>query len=165
MRVLDVGCSKNKIKGAIGLDINKGSDADIICDLEKTFPIKDNSFDRIYCKHLLEHLKDPESVVREIYRVSKDGGRVILEVPHFSSHIAYSDLTHKRYFSYVLLNKLVNTVRHKTIKKEITLYKTFRICGIKFLANRFKEGYERFWTYIFPAENLKFEIEIEKRDK
>lgn len=165
MRVLDVGCSKNKIKGAIGLDINKESDADIICDLDKTLPIKESSIDRVYCKHLLEHLKDPESVVREIYRISRDGAMVTFEVPHFSSHIAYSDLTHKRYFSYVLLNKLVNIVRHKTVKKEITLYKSFRVCGIKFLANRFKESYERFWTYIFPAENLKFEIEIDKSKK
>ncbi|MDD4908445.1 MAG: class I SAM-dependent methyltransferase, partial [Candidatus Omnitrophica bacterium] len=115
MKILDVGCSKNKMKGAIGLDINKESHADIVCDLEKIFPIKDNSFDRVYCKHLLEHLKDPESVIREIYRVSKDGGRVTLEVPHFSSHIAYSDLTHKRYFSYVMLNKLVGIVPHKTV--------------------------------------------------
>ena len=55
-----------------------------------------------------------------------------------------------------------NTEKNKAIKKEITFYKTFRFFGIKALANLDKENYERFWTYIFPAENIKFEIEIKK---
>lgn len=162
MDILDIGCSKNKIKEAIGLDKDINSDADIICDLEKPLPIKSNTFDFIYCKHLLEHLDNPINVVKEIYRLSKPNAHVVIEVPHFSSHIAYSDITHKRYFSFVLLDKLANLVAHKTIKKEITFYKTFRLFGIKFLANRFKEDYERFWTHIFPAENIKFHIEIDK---
>ena len=35
---------------------------------------------------------------------------------------------------------------------ELTFYKTFRFFGIRFLANKFPEQYERFWTYLFPAE-------------
>ncbi len=161
-KTLDLGCSCNKVKGAIGLDGDINSHADIICDLEKILPLKDNSFKQIYCKHLLEHLDDPRMLVKEIHRISMDGARVIIEVPHFASHTAYSDLTHKRYFSFVMLNRLVNSIPHKTIKKEMTFYKTFSIFGIKFLANKNKENYERFWAYIFPAENIKFEIEIKK---
>ncbi len=162
MRILDVGCSMNKIRNAIGLDRSEDSDADIICDLEKRFPLKSDFFDIIYCKHLLEHLNNPECAIREIHRVAKKGGRIIIEVPHFSSHIAYSDLTHKRYFSFVLLDRLVGLIPHKLIKKEITFYKTFRLFGIKFLANKFKQDYEKFWTYIFPAENIWFELEVIK---
>ena len=162
MKILDIGCSNNKVQGAIGLDRDRDSGADIICDLENTLPVKSNIFGLIYCKHLLEHLENPVNVINEIYRLSKPKARLILEVPHFSSHIAYSDLTHRRYFSFVLLDRLVNLIPHKVIKKEITFYKTFRVFGIKFLANRSKENYERFWTYIFPAENIKFELEIKK---
>ena len=36
----------------------------------------------------------------------------------------------------------------------ITFYKTFRFFGIQKLANKFPEQYERFWTYLFPAENI-----------
>jgi SAM-dependent methyltransferase len=111
---------------------------------------------------MLEHLERPDNLVEEIYRISKDGARLIIEVPHFSSHIAYSDLTHKRYFSFVLLERLINSIPHKALKEEITFYKTFRLFGIKFLANKFKEDYERFWTYIFPAENIRFEVEVKK---
>ena len=162
MKILDIGCSRNKIKGAIGLDGDLDSNADIICNLEKNFPLKNNIFDKVYCKHLLEHLNDPANIIQEIHRVAKPGARVLIEVPHFSSHTAYSDLTHKRYFSFVMLNRLIDSIPHKSIKKEMTFYKTFRLCGIKFLANKFKEDYERFWTYIFPAENIRFEIEVRK---
>lgn len=109
-KTLDLGCSCNKVKGAIGLDGDINSHADIICDLEKILPLKDNSFKQIYCKHLLEHLDDPRMLVKEIHRISMDGARVIIEVPHFASHTAYSDLTHKRYFSFVMLNRLVNSI-------------------------------------------------------
>jgi len=160
--ILDIACSKNKIKGAVGLDRDKDSSADIICDLEKIFPLKSDIFDLVYCKHLLEHLDNPSNVIKEIYRVSKSGTRVILEVPHFSSYVSYSGLAHKRCFSFFLLDRLINQIPHKAIKKEITFYKTFRFFGIKALANLDKENYERFWTYIFPAENIKFEIEIKK---
>lgn len=164
MKILDIGCAKNKVKGAVGLDYDKNSDADIFHDVNKPFPIESDSFDLIYCKHLLEHVDNPVNVIKEIYKVGRHGARIIIEVPHFSSHIAYSNLTHKRYFSFVLLNNLVSLISHKTLKKEITFYKTFRLTGISFFANKFKEGYERFWTYIFPVENLKFEIEIVKSE-
>lgn len=163
MKILDIGCSKNKIKGAIGLDKDRESNADIVCDLETYLPLKSDSFELIYCKHLLEHLENPANIIKEIYRVGKHGARVIIELPHFSSHVAYSDITHKRYFSFVLVEKLINSIPHKVVKKEITFYKTFRLVGISFLANRFKQGYERFWTYIFPAENVRFDIKIEKK--
>ncbi len=161
MKILDVGCSKNKIKGAIGLDIDPNSDADIICDLAKRLPIEDGEYDLVYCKHLLEHLERPEDVmhlVREIGRVCKPGGRMIFEVPHFSSYVAYSDVTHRRFFSWFMLNSLVAQIPHQAIRKQICFYKVFRAVGIAALANRFVETYERFWTYIFPAETVWFEI-------
>ena len=160
--ILDIACSHNKAKGAIGLDRDKDSDADIICNLEKTLPLKSDFFDKIYCKHILEHLDNPQRLIEEIYRVSKSKAHVIIEVPHFSSYVAYSNLGHKRYFSFFLLDRLMDSLPHKTIKKEITFYKTFRFFGIKALVNHNKENYERFWTYIFPAENIKFELEVEK---
>ncbi|MFA5275720.1 MAG: methyltransferase domain-containing protein [Candidatus Omnitrophota bacterium] len=166
MKILDLGCSRNKVKGAVGLDMDPKSDADILCDLTKRLPIDDNEYDLIYCKHILEHLEKPEDVInliKEIYRVGKPGSRAIFEVPHFSNYVAYSDITHRRYFSYFLLENLVKLIPHKSIVKEIRFYKTFRAVGIKALANRFVESYERFWTFIFPAETIWFEIMLEKK--
>ncbi|HXF69539.1 MAG TPA: class I SAM-dependent methyltransferase [Thermoflexus sp.] len=47
-RVLDVGCGRAKRPGAIGLDINPLSDADVTADLDRRpWPFASNSFDRI----------------------------------------------------------------------------------------------------------------------
>ena len=166
IKILDVGCSRNKIKGAVWLDMDPASEADILCDLSKTLPIADSEYDLIYCKHLLEHLEKPEDVVhliKELARVGKPGSHVIFEVPHFSNYVAYSDITHRRYFSYFLLEGLVKLVPHKTVKKEIKFNKIYRLLGIKFLANCSVENYERFWTFMFPAETVWFEIIIDKK--
>lgn len=41
----------------------------------------DNSFDIIYCSHVLEHVPEDRKAMREIYRVLKPGGWTLLQVP------------------------------------------------------------------------------------
>ena len=155
-KILDIGCGNNKIKGAIGLDIDNSTQADIIWDLNKApYPIEDNKFDEIYAKHIIEHVDDPIKFLSEIYRITKPGGTCFIETPHFSCYVAYSEPQHKRYFSCFMIDEILKKVPFKIAKREIAFYKTFRSVGIKYLANRYPRNYERFWTYIFPAENVK----------
>lgn len=44
-------------------------------------PCADNSFDVIYCSHVLEHVPDDRKAIREFYRVLRNGGWAILLVP------------------------------------------------------------------------------------
>ena len=163
MIVLDMACSKNKTKQAIGVDIDINSDADLICDLGKyPYPIKDNSVDLIISKHTFEHLDDPLGALKEMYRIMKPSGKIKIEVPHFSSYTAYG-IGHKHIFTQRELTQMAKeTINCKIEKITITFYKTFRIFGIMYLANKYPTNYERFWTYIFPAENIKMIIEIIK---
>jgi SAM-dependent methyltransferase len=39
-------------------------------------PFAEGSFDLVYCRYLLEHVADPERVLREMRRVTRPGGRV-----------------------------------------------------------------------------------------
>ena len=41
----------------------------------------DDSFDAIYCSHVLEHVPDDAKAMSELYRVLKPGGWAILAVP------------------------------------------------------------------------------------
>jgi 2-polyprenyl-3-methyl-5-hydroxy-6-metoxy-1,4-benzoquinol methylase len=41
----------------------------------------DNTFDVIYCSHVLEHIPDDRKAMREFYRVLKPGGWAIVQVP------------------------------------------------------------------------------------
>ena len=48
-----------------------------ICNL----PFKDNTFDVILCNHVLEHIPDDTKAMQELYRVMKQGGYGILQIP------------------------------------------------------------------------------------
>lgn len=41
----------------------------------------DNSFDFIYCSHVLEHVLDDKKAIKEFYRIIKKNGSAILNVP------------------------------------------------------------------------------------
>jgi SAM-dependent methyltransferase len=155
LKRLDIGCGANKVQGAVYLDVDPKVKPDILHDLNKfPYPIESKSFDEIYAKHVIEHLDDPSGFMKEIERILKPGGTVFIETPHFSSRVAYSEPQHKLFFSYFMFNSVINGLNLEVVEQRITFYKTFRLVGISFLANKFPDIYERFWTYIFPAENV-----------
>lgn len=48
-----------------------------ICNL----PFNDNSYDIIFCNHVLEHIPDDTKAMRELFRVLKPGGWGIFQIP------------------------------------------------------------------------------------
>jgi len=48
-----------------------------ICNL----PFEDNSYDIIFCNHVLEHIPDDTKAMQELYRVLKPKGMAILQIP------------------------------------------------------------------------------------
>ncbi len=86
-RILDVGCGSKpyrKYFGAseyIGLEIEgRNKLADRHYD-GKEFPFKDGEFDSVFTSQVLEHVFNPEGFLREINRVLKDGGVLLLTGP------------------------------------------------------------------------------------
>jgi SAM-dependent methyltransferase len=45
-------------------------------------PFSDNHFDRLICSEVLEHIPDYQSALKEIWRITKPGGRIGISVPH-----------------------------------------------------------------------------------
>ncbi len=54
--------------------------ADLHFDLHQ-IPLDDNSYDVIFCNHVLEHVDDDLKCMQELYRVMKPGGWGIFQVP------------------------------------------------------------------------------------
>src|SRR5580765_3622157 len=85
--VLELGSGPAKqIPEAITVDMLDMEGVDIICNLDEGFPfLEDESIDEIYSFHFLEHVKDVNLMMREIYRVLKKGGKNIGAVPYFAN--------------------------------------------------------------------------------
>jgi len=54
--------------------------ADVKADIIN-LPFNDNSFDVIFCNHVLEHVQDDTKAMKELFRVMKKGGMGIFQVP------------------------------------------------------------------------------------
>ncbi len=97
---LDIGCSSGIVSTAmaprftsmVGLDIDKLALSDIepAHDQKSVFllgdamqmPLKEETFDMIFCLQVYEHVPDDERMMSEIFRVLKPGGYVIFSGPN-----------------------------------------------------------------------------------
>jgi SAM-dependent methyltransferase len=169
-RVLDVGCGRKKHPGALGIDLSRDTDADVVHDLNLLpWPLESESFDQILLQDVLEHLDDPYGVFGELHRVARPGAHVLLRTPHFSSVLAYSDPTHAHYFSAAAIRALAEPrfphytiARFRMVHLTIDMWLPFRVLGMATLANRWPDTYEKYLAFRFPAMNIRAEFEVLK---
>lgn len=67
----------------------------------------DNTFDRVVCKAVLEHVETPLFVAEECRRVTNPGGTFTVIVPSDRSYDIWGDYTHKRAFRRDALHDLL----------------------------------------------------------
>lgn len=53
---------------------------DYVCDIAQ-IPVEDGAFDAVLCTEVLEHVPDPISALRELCRVTREGGSLFLSAP------------------------------------------------------------------------------------
>ena len=126
--VLDVGCSNGahtvkaarRVRGVIGIDHDVGQLATALesvrqvgsqnvhlfaWDLARPFPFSDSRFDAVLFLDVIEHLNSRREVLREIRRVLKPDGRLLVSAPNRETSwrrrlreaglFAFSDADHK----------------------------------------------------------------------
>lgn len=90
-RGLDVGCGPMKLfPQSIGVDNDKDvtlfgqspSEADLKCSADDMSIIASQSMDYVFSSHMLEHFDDFEKPLKEMWRVVKQGGYLLLYLPH-----------------------------------------------------------------------------------
>ena len=74
---LDVGCGERKI-GDIGVDKKRKPGVSIVCDA-RALPFRNLSFDTVISHHVLEHIREYDVAIREMYRIAKSV--IIVVVP------------------------------------------------------------------------------------
>lgn len=71
-----------------------------LCQGDATkLPLEEETFDIVFCIETLEHLRDDRSAIKEIERVTKSGGTVILAVP-YDSKVTCSEKSGESYRRY-----------------------------------------------------------------
>lgn len=99
-RVLDLGSGTGEYLADFGRD-SVGIDASILnlqklrekeligvrADLDDRLPFKSESFEAIFCSHILEHVDAPIHLLRESNRVVKRGGYIVIALPFEKSLI------------------------------------------------------------------------------
>src|SRR5258705_3877774 len=99
-RVLDIGCGTNKVAGAIGMDVNPRTAADVIHDLDDLpYPFADDEFDEVIGRHVIEHVRAPMAVMFELLRITRNGGGGKLVAPHWNHPDLATDLTHRHHLN------------------------------------------------------------------
>ena len=93
--LLDLGCGKvplyvaykNYIADCTCVDwentLHANQYIDYTCDLNNKLPFDDDSFDTIILSDVLEHIPEPGNLYAEMYRVLRNKGKLIMNVPFF----------------------------------------------------------------------------------
>jgi len=180
-KILDVGCGRNKTPGAIGMDANPKTHADVIHDLGNVpYPFADDEFDEIVSFHVIEHVPDVMAFVTELHRIAKPGGRIKIVAPHYSNPDWATDPTHRNHLNSYSFNCFIDDrqlfpfyteVRLKPIRTYVSLANLWRSLGMEFIVNldqrwpafRFAR---KFWEFylcnVIRGKELRFDLEAIK---
>jgi 2-polyprenyl-3-methyl-5-hydroxy-6-metoxy-1,4-benzoquinol methylase len=166
-RILDIGAgvgdflqvAKNDGWETIGIEpsakaktIAKSKGVSFVEDLSQ---LENNSFDIITMWHVLEHVPDLENQIKELKRLLKPNGTVIIAVPNFKSHdalhygkywAAYDVPIHLWHFSKTAIKKLF-------AKEDLHLVKVlpmkFDAFYVSLLSEKYKTGKMNFIKAFF----------------
>jgi len=180
-KILDVGCGQNKFPGAIGIDANPRTQADIIHDLGVfPYPFGDDEFDEVISRHVIEHVPDVLGFVNELHRITKPGGRIKIVTPHYSNPDWATDPTHRNHFNSYSFTCFMpdrtpfpfyTLAELRPLSVYVTLANLWRVIGLEFLVNvdqhwpslRFTRKFWEFYlSNIFRGKELSFEFAVVK---
>lgn len=173
--VLDVGCGINKYPGAIGLDRNPNTKADVVADLDQfPFPFQDNSFRQVRAIHVIEHVSDVIRLMEEFHRLLEAGGEAVIVTPHYTDFSSFCDPTHRWHLNSFSLRYFgddnagygyYSSARFREISVRVGLLALWRYLGFELLVNG-SRAFRRFWEfylcYVIRGKVIEWKLEARK---
>ena len=133
-------------------------------------PFRDETFDKIICSEVMEHVDDDEMACRELVRTVKSGGIVVVTVPTYFSEIAYDLLTEEYFISpgghvrKYLPNRIVEIMRgHQLEIYDVKFKHSFHVVywlircvvGLHLDDHPLTKGYHKFLTMVLKSNMMR----------
>ena len=137
--VIDVGGGKTPYRKFIKydkyliLDIEdkKGTGEVIICDLNKKIDLPKERADLVIMTEVLEHIKNPQNAINEVYRILKPNSKLLLTTPMiWPIHSAPNDFFRHTKHGLELLLKNAGFSKFKINPSNSYLYTLFQLLNI-----------------------------------
>ncbi|MBG99135.1 MAG: methyltransferase type 11 [Solibacterales bacterium] len=170
---LDLGCGRNKCFEAFGVDNNPDTDADVIADIDSaSLPFLDNSFDRVLLVHTIEHVDNVINTIEEVHRLTRPGGTIVIETPHYTDFSSFCDPTHRWHlntfsFRYFSDNHggfgYYSRCRLREKKIQVKLLRLWRFLGLEFVINHcliFRKFWEHYLCFVIRGKVMVLEFEV-----
>ncbi|QQR64916.1 methyltransferase domain-containing protein [Candidatus Kaiserbacteria bacterium] len=175
-KVLHIGPGKKALPGAVTIDILDLPGIDIVHDLDVLpWPFPDNSFDLIFAHSVFEHLDNQLAIMKEMKRILKPKGRLLIAVPYFRCPDAFTDSTHKHFFT---TRSLDYYIEGKALAQYEYVDARFHLRGFwygwpqvsgnplvrifKWCIGRYPKFYDSHLSLLFPMKILIWELEVIK---
>ena len=110
MKRLNLGAGEDIREDWDNHDYKKFNGINIVFDINSDqWPIEDNTYDYILCNHIIEHVQDIFKLFNNLHRIAKPNAIIKIEVPHYSTNFAFTQIDHKHYFGLDSLSILEET--------------------------------------------------------
>ena len=134
-KILNLGCG-NDFYGTDRIDICKTPATTKVWDIDnKKLPYPNEYFDEIFCKSVIEHMRNLGNFIKECYRVLKKGGKLYVRTDYsgyLPVHIGYR-YEHNRSLYYAHQSSEDHHYHHFTESHLRYLFKSFKIKNIKLI--------------------------------
>lgn len=106
-------------ESAVGLQMGSWDNTriDVVCDVAE-MPLADETFDVVMCTEVLEHVPDPARVIRELSRVLKRGGTLVVTAP-FNSLTHFAPFHFATGFSRFFYEHHLGELRHEILEMTV----------------------------------------------
>ena len=160
---LNIGCGTDIKTGWINHDLVQLEGVDVTHDLTQfSWPWKNEQFEEIIMKDVLEHLPDTIKTMEELYRITKPGAKLLIAVPYWNSYEAITDPTHKVFFN-ELTFEFFDPTKLRCQRRPYYTHARFKISKIGYVIKPFGPtfnipyiGNHRTFYHPFPTKILRF---------
>jgi len=120
MKKLNVGCGldyRNRNDGWVNLDFNSDIKADVYHNLNVyPYPFENETFELIAASHVIEHLDYPYKFMKEMFRILKKDGEIVVYLPSDNYGIFHHRGRHEKDYFWALTNEKSNGQSEKLFK-------------------------------------------------